>query len=100
MAERRSDSAVAGPSDAGAAMAMGNVVNSCDMWDKVYDRAFRRRGMQQAVDAMRDWREGAVAQPSSSSVSSAPNDVHVPMNVDTRETNDLDICLSSCSDED
>ena len=31
--------------------------NSPAMWDKVYDKAFKRREMQTAVDAMATWRE-------------------------------------------
>lgn len=65
-----------GPNDAGAAMAMGN---SASMWDKVYDRAFRRREMQQAVDAMGQWREAAVCRQSCASV---PH-VHINPNADT-----------------
>ena len=30
------------------------------MWDKVYDKAFKRREMQTAVDAMATWREGTL----------------------------------------
>ena len=48
-----------GPSDFGASMAMGN---SPSMWDRVYDRSFRRREMQAAVDAMSVWRQGAVGE--------------------------------------
>ena len=38
MGERRGPSRVAGPSDAGAAMTMGN---SLEMWDRVYDTNFK-----------------------------------------------------------
>ena len=40
MGERRGPSRVAGPSDAGAAMTMGN---SLEMWDRVYDTNFKAR---------------------------------------------------------
>ena len=46
-----------GPSDVGASLVMGN---SPAMWDKVYDKAFKRREMQTAVDAMATWREGTL----------------------------------------
>ena len=57
VAERRSSTAVQGPSEVGASMAMGN---SPAMWDRVYDRSFRRREMQAAVDAMSVWRQAAL----------------------------------------
>ena len=57
MAERRGSTAVQGPNEVGGAMAMGN---SPAMWDRVYDRSFRRREMQAAVDAMELWRQGAL----------------------------------------
>ncbi len=57
VAERRSATVVEGPGEVWAALAMGN---SPGMWDRVYDRAFRRREMQIDVDAMQLWREGAI----------------------------------------
>ena len=59
MGERRGPSRVAGPSDAGAAMTMGN---SLEMWDKVYDENFKAREVQAAVDAMDQWRAGLVGK--------------------------------------
>ena len=78
-----------GPNDAGAAMAMGN---SASMWDKVYDRAFRRREMQQAVDAMGLWREGAVCGQSHASVP------HVPVDTNT-DNNTLSSNVPDCNDD-
>jgi len=46
VAERRSATAVEGPREVGAALAMGN---SLGMWDRVYDRSFRTREMQAAL---------------------------------------------------
>lgn len=65
MAERRSSTALEGPSEVGAAMAMGN---SPGMWDRVYDRSFRRREMQAAVDAMSVWRQAAVGNKDAAAV--------------------------------
>ena len=59
MGERRGPSRVAGPSDAGAAMTMGN---SLEMWDRVYDTNFKAREVQAAVDAMDQWRAGLVGK--------------------------------------
>ena len=88
MAERRSATAVEGPGEVGAAMAMGN---SPGMWDRVYDRSFRRREMQSAVDAMQMWRQGAVgAEKSEDSLASV-----MPI-VDAEE---IDICLSDSDTE-
>ena len=56
--ERRGASAIeAGPNEVGASLAMGNSPN---MWDRVYDKTFKRREMQDAVDAMQAWRQAAV----------------------------------------
>ena len=55
--ERRSDDRVSGPTDRGAAMAMGN---STDAWDRYYEkqRHFHPVDCQRAVNAMDTWREG------------------------------------------
>ena len=57
VSERRSDDRVDGPSDRGAAMAMGN---SLDAWDRYYEkqRHFHPADCQRAVNAMDTWREG------------------------------------------
>jgi hypothetical protein len=58
--ERKSTSRVQGPEDAGAAMVMGH---STRQWTAgSYDRHFSRREAQLAVDNMRQWREGVLAQ--------------------------------------
>ena len=87
VAARRSATAVEGPGEVGAAMAMGN---SPGMWDRVYDRSFRRREMQSAVDAMQMWRQGAVGAEKSESLASV-----MPI-VDAEE---IDICLSDSDTE-
>ena len=51
--ERRGADRVAGPSDRGAAMVMGNSERT---WDAIYDIRFHRRHAQHAVDAMTVWR--------------------------------------------
>ena len=51
--ERRSDDAVPGPSDRGAAMVMGH---SDRQWANWYDVKFHARLAQHAVDAMKLWR--------------------------------------------
>lgn len=87
-----------GPSEVGAAMAMGN---SPGMWDRVYDRSFRRREMQSAVDAMTVWRQNAVGNIDASAV------VEVMPQVDPEEvmpTNnsaevEIDLCLSDSDAE-
>ena len=80
VAERRSASAVQGPSDVGAAMAMGN---SPGMWDRVYDRSFRRREMQSAVDAMELWRQGALGSVNTEALVKSMPVVH---------TEEIDLC--------
>lgn len=87
MAERRSSTALEGPSEVGAAMAMGN---SPGMWDRVYDRSFRRREMQAAVNAMSVWRQAAVGNKDAAAVA----EVMPVANVEE----DIDVCLSD-SDE-
>lgn len=87
VAERRSSTAVEGPSEVGAAMAMGN---SPGMWDRVYDRSFRRREMQAAVDAMAVWRQAAVGHKDAAAVA------EVMPTADLEQ--EFDICLSD-SDE-
>ena len=44
----------AGPSDAEAAMVMGNSVMA---WDRFYDMRFQQRSAASAVDAMTVWRQ-------------------------------------------
>jgi hypothetical protein len=52
--ERRSNTRVeGGPTDKGAAILMGHNVL---MWDRIYDRAFKGRETQNAVNAMASWR--------------------------------------------
>src|SRR5438046_2151777 len=52
--ERRSNTRVeGGPTDKGAAILMGHNVL---MWDRIYDRAFKGRETQNAVNAMAGWR--------------------------------------------
>lgn len=84
VAERRCSTAVDGPSDVGASMAMGN---SPGMWDRVYDRSFRRREMQAAVDAMSTWRQGAVGEQTVAAVANV-------MPIANEEDQDIDIDLS------
>ena len=57
--ERRSDDAVEGPSDVGAAHIMGHSVSQ---WDKWYDTQFHLRQGQNAVNAMDKWRRNLLAQ--------------------------------------
>ncbi|DBB01329.1 TPA: hypothetical protein ACH3X3_011720 [Trebouxia sp. C0006] len=84
VAERRSTIAV----EVGAALAMGN---SPGMWDRVYDRSFRRREMQAAVDAMQLWREGAIGVVD---VEALANVMPVVLE------EEIEICLLSGSDSD
>ena len=77
-----------GPGEVGAALAMGN---SPGMWDRVYDRSFRRREMQSAVDAMQLWREAAVGTVDVEAVANV-------MPVVLEE--EIEICLLSDSDSD
>lgn len=63
-------------------MAMGN---SPAMWDKVYDRVFRRREMQSAVNAMQQWREKAISQDNAS---------NTPVVVSHSPQEEVDICIS------
>lgn len=56
--ERRSLNRTAGPSDAEAAMVMGN---STRAWDRYYDMRFQRRGAEAAVNAMPGWRQNMLA---------------------------------------
>lgn len=44
-----------GPTDAEAAMVMGN---STTAWDRFYDMRFQQRGAASAVAAMTQWRQG------------------------------------------
>ncbi len=88
MAERRSATAVEGPGEVGAALTMGN---SPGMWDRVYDRSFRRREMQSAVDAMQLWREGAVGAVDVEALANVMPIVH---------EEEIEICLLSDSDSD
>ena len=76
-----------GPSEVGASMAMGN---SPGMWDRVYDRSFRRREMQAAVDAMAVWRNGAVNHESVAAVADV---------MPTEENDEIDISLSDSDAE-
>ena len=94
MAERRSSTAVDGPSEVGASMAMGN---SPDMWDRVYDRSFRRREMQAAVDAMEVWRQKAIGSTDTAAMEAVmpkqdPEEVDLQIAGSTE--NDFCICLS------
>jgi hypothetical protein len=57
--ERRSDSRVEGPSDAGAAHIMGHSVTQ---WDKWYDQQFYIRQGQNAVNAMDKWRQNLLRE--------------------------------------
>ena len=57
--ERRSDDAVEGPSDIGAAHIMGHSVSQ---WDKWYDLQFHLRQGQSAVNAMDKWRSNLLAE--------------------------------------
>lgn len=54
VAERRGDARVAGPSDEGASLIMGN---SVAQWDKWYDLQLQSRIGQAAVDSMQSWRQ-------------------------------------------
>ena len=74
--------------EVGAALAMGN---SPGMWDRVYDRSFRRREMQAAVDAMQLWREGAIGVVD---VEALANVMPVVLE------EEIEICLLSGSDSD
>ena len=74
--------------EVGAALAMGN---SPGMWDRVYDRSFRRREMQAAVDAMQLWREGAIGVVD---VEALANVMPVVLE------EEIEICLLSDSDSD
>lgn len=87
MAERRSSTAVDGRSEIGASMAMGN---SPAMWDRVYDRSFRRREMQAAVDAMSMWRQGAAGSETAAAVADV---------MPVAENEEIDICLSDSEDD-
>ena len=62
VAERRSDDRVQGPSDRGAAMAMGN---SQEAWNRYYEveRHFHPKDCQSAVDAMNIWRHELSSTP-------------------------------------
>ena len=66
VAERRSDDRVQGPSDRGAAMAMGN---SQEAWDRYYEveRHFHPKDCQTAVDEMITWRHNVSSTPSPAS---------------------------------
>lgn len=88
MAERRSTTAVEGPGEVGAALAMGN---SPGMWDRVYDRSFRRRELQAAVDAMQLWREGAIGAVDVEALANV-----MPVSLEE----EIEICLLSDSDSD
>ena len=59
MDERRSLSRAAGPSDAEAAMVMGN---STRTWDNYYDMRFQMRGAAAAVKAMPAWRQSLLSE--------------------------------------
>lgn len=88
VAERRSATAVEGPGEVGAALAMGN---SPGMWDRVYDRSFRRRELQAAVDAMQLWREGAIGAVDVEALANV-----MPVSLEE----EIEICLLSDSDSD
>ena len=84
-----------GPSEVGASMAMGN---SPDMWDRVYDRSFRRREMQAAVDAMSVWRQNAVGNTDAPAVEEVMPKVdpeeHDALTLDDSADVEIDLCLS------
>lgn len=61
MDERRGVQRADGPEDAEAAMIMGN---STRAWDRFYDMRFQRRGAENAVNAMPQWRSQLLEGPS------------------------------------